>query len=244
MPCSRTGRRSSSTPRRPFIAIVPASAVKLPDSRNRSRHSAPPSATSTSSTRAPAGPRRHQATSESTRRPVALEDRLDGAVGVVPHPARDAERARPGPGLDAEDDALDAARDSGRGPASPARSPPRRASGTKRHGTERTTAGPSGLRTMSSSRWPRLAADRNDEAAARARAARRASRGAPARRRRRRSRRTARARARRASRRRRGPATRVVARRGEVRARLLGELGDPLDRDAPRAASSASTAAW
>src|SRR5262249_12718508 len=84
---------------------------------------------------------------------VALEPRLDRAVGRISDPACEAERARSVPRLDPEEDALHGSAHDDFGPLH-LRKPCSPTSGTKRHGTEWTTAGPSGLRTITSSRWP------------------------------------------------------------------------------------------
>src|SRR5215203_1022944 len=83
---------------------------------------------------------------------VALEDGLDRAVGAVPHPAAQAERAGSVARRGAEEDTLDPPVDANARPGH-SRKPSSPTSGTKRQGTDRTTAGPSGLLTISSSRW-------------------------------------------------------------------------------------------
>ena len=63
--------------------------------------------TSTQSTRAPRGPSRMKPTRRSTASRSPSNDRLDAAVGQVPHPAGDAGGERAAPGRLAEEDALD-----------------------------------------------------------------------------------------------------------------------------------------
>ena len=79
---------------------------------------------------------------------VTLEHGFDGAVGAVAHPARKPEGACAVAGLDAEEDALHAPVDTNARPRHSLK-PSFPTSGTNRHGTERTTAGPSGLLTIS-----------------------------------------------------------------------------------------------
>src|SRR5215208_1410928 len=84
----------------------------------------------------------------------ALEDGLDAPVVCVPDPAGHAERLGARSRLRSEEHTLDAAPDAHAHPRQ-ARKPSFPTSGTKRHGTEWTTAGPSGLRTITSSRCAR-----------------------------------------------------------------------------------------
>ena len=63
--------------------------------RSRPAPRAPRRSTSSRSTSAWPGPARHSSTSRSTGLRLALEDRLDGAVGAVRRPARDALAVRP-----------------------------------------------------------------------------------------------------------------------------------------------------
>src|SRR5215204_6273981 len=98
--------------------------------------------------RAPAAPVDHAP--DAVR--VALEDGLDRAVRAVPHPAAEAERARPVARLGAEEDALNPPADADARPGHSLK-PSSPTSGTNRQGTDLTTAGPSGLLTISSRRW-------------------------------------------------------------------------------------------
>src|SRR5919197_1954889 len=85
---------------------------------------------------------------------VAFEHRFDAPVGRVADPARQAERLSPRSGVGTEEDPLYASVNPDMVACHP-ENPSSPTSGTNRHGTEWTTAGPSGLRTITSSRWAR-----------------------------------------------------------------------------------------